>query len=94
MKLTKEDAQEIAYTRVGRTYEGKTVLSDEITGQGRWTIDHYTVFRLDADGTLWGFCWDAPATECQEGSECWYDVIDCTPMRAVQVTVTQYEELK
>lgn len=91
MILDRETAQEMAWISPGDAIEGLVKLSSEVTGRGRWTIYHRTIFR-DADGKLWGFKWDEGATERQEVD--WPEQVECLPMREVQVTVTKYEVIK
>lgn len=69
------------------------VISDEIYDQMRWSVEHYLVFREKATGDVYSVCYSTPATECQE-CEKWQsdgeDMVECTLMKAVEVTRIEY----
>lgn len=68
-------------------------VSDEIVDRGRWEIYHLIVFRHGDD--LYGFDYNEPATEYQEGSmdeRFGGDPVPVFPMKGRVITTTVYEK--
>ena len=51
--------------------EGYTFIegTEQIVDKRRWSVDMEKVFVHDETGKFYKFCWDAPATESQEGQD-------------------------
>lgn len=69
-------------------------VHDENEGKGRWEIYHTIVFRHG--GGLYGFAYNEPATESQEGQDGIYedDPVPVFPMASKQVMTTVYTKVK
>lgn len=81
MKFKNEDLYEQTH---------KTV-SDEITGTSRWATEYARVF--EHDGKLYMYCYDRPATECQEVERDWNGETECPEVVAVERMTTVYEPI-
>ncbi len=67
------------------------VIRDTIRGNGRWSISHELVFCW-RDGKFYRTSYSVGATEMQDESPWDYtDPVECTEVREVQKTVTDYE---
>ena len=68
------------------------LIEDEITDNGRWVIYHSSIWSEDhADGIhYFGYTYDTPATESQEGSESEFNANGIEELFHRQVTVTKY----
>lgn len=69
--------------------DGADVVRDKIAGTSRWSIKHELIFKRD--GKLYRVHYSVGATESQDESPWEYtDPVECTEVRAVQVSVTDY----
>lgn len=69
------------------------VISDKIVYHRRWSVGHHLLFMEKATGDVYSVCYERPATERQE-CESWdhdsEDMVECTLMKAVEVTRIEY----
>lgn len=86
--LNEEEFDELKY---GESTVGD-MIEDEITGSGRWVEYHYIVWSEDHDGTTlyFGYSYDTPATEQQEGSEMPFNASGIHEVFPKPITVTKY----
>lgn len=68
---------------------GFKFVNDEVVDRGRWEIYHFIVFEYD--GALYGFNYNEPATEHQEGQDRFEgDPVPVFPVTAHEVTTIEY----
>ena len=73
---------------------GGEVVSDVITGNSRWSIEHTVIFRLagQADSKAWRAHYQVGATEAQgEGPWEYQDEVTATEVALVERTVKVWE---
>ena len=72
---------------------GGELIQNEITGHGRWTIDHNIVFSYGDKYYMTDY--SVGATESQDESPWQYDPaeIECIEVRPVEKTVITYEKV-
>jgi hypothetical protein len=71
-----------------------TVVSDEITGQRRWSVDHWLVFCLTGQpaGFAWGVSYSVGATEMQDERPWEFEpTVTAVLMQRVERTVHVWE---
>lgn len=70
---------------------GAEKISDEITGQRRWSTDRWLVFRFE--DKIYGVAYSHGSTESQEERPFEYDPdeIECQELEAVEKTIVVYE---
>lgn len=82
--ISVENAYEYLYEPVAKQF-----VSDH-----RWSTTYLIVYKDDTDA-LWGFYYDEPATEMQEGQDVFInDPVPTFPVEAREITVTKYEPVK
>lgn len=88
-KVTEEE--EFDAVLYGDDYE-KELVEDTITGDGRWVDYHYAIWgEKHADGVhYFGYAYDVPSTEAQEGSESEFDASEIHEVFPRNVVVTKY----
>jgi hypothetical protein len=69
------------------------VVSDEITGTGRWSVYHTAVFRDETDGTYWMTDYSVGATEYQDQDPYEYDDSVAYEVRPVETVTIVYERV-
>lgn len=84
MNLDTETASELA---IGYSFEGYHYVARQLESKHRWYERYLIVF--DLEGTLWGFLYDEPATEEQEGME----RFDSDPVKCFRVTGTPVSKM-
>lgn len=91
MLFKKKFLLEVLYGDHGDNIE---VISDEIDGTRRWSIDHTMVFRID--DRYYETNYSCGATECQDEHPWEYDEddIECIEVVPVTKTITVYEARK
>lgn len=87
--FTEEDLELITDMSVGQTYNGYTVLAEDVISENRWSNTHRIVFATEGAQDAWAFTYDRPATEMQEGQE--LNITTPLPVKAVEKTVIVYE---
>jgi hypothetical protein len=73
------------------------VVSDEITGTRRWSVDHWLVFRLPGqpEGFAWGVSYSVGATESQDESPWQYeDTVEAVLLQRVERVVAVWEAVE
>lgn len=81
----------------GSTFNGCTVLCDDIEGTSRWSIHYSLIFRLDTqpDGEAWLVHYSVGSTESQdEGPWDYEDEVGATLVRQVERVVKVWEPVK
>lgn len=73
----------------GGEVEGFELVSDEITGNSRWSIHHEMIFKHD--GKIYSADYSKGATEQQDESPWEYETeVEAKEVKAVEVTITKY----
>lgn len=69
-----------------------TMIQDEITGSGRWVEYNYLIWSENHDGIVvyFGYTYETPSTEQQEGSEADFDASEIHELFPREITVTKY----
>lgn len=82
--IDREDAEEI--------YWGEDQIAKQFVAEHRWSNTFLIVF--ERDGELWGFYYDEPATEMQEGNDPfdYDDPVSVFPIIGKEVTKIVYEK--
>jgi hypothetical protein len=88
-KVTEEE--EFDAVLYGDSEEG-TLIEDKITGDGRWVDYHYAVWseKHDDETYYFGYSYDVPSTEVQEGSESEFNASEIHEVFPRSVVVTKY----
>lgn len=69
--LSEEQLDAALYLPVGgEVADGVTFVAKQYEGTSRWTVDYLIVVQ-DWDGQLWGYGYNEPATEMQDGDYAW-----------------------
>lgn len=75
--------------------DGYTLLENEIVDTSRWFNIFSIVFKDKTTGKFYSTDYRVGATECQdEGPWEYQDAVMCTEVEPVEVTVTQYHNVK
>jgi pectin methylesterase-like acyl-CoA thioesterase len=89
LKLVRDLAQDLAFTKRGETCDGYTVMVNEIVGTGRWSTHHWLV--IEREGRFWAANYSRGATESQEEAPFENeDEVEFYEVFPVEQTVTQY----
>lgn len=88
--ITKEQADD---TRYGDSEEFELITIEDIEKR-RWYMAQFVVYK-DEEGKLWGFNYDEPLTEYQEGGDTYEAIpVPVYPVVAKEVKQTIYEIVK
>lgn len=93
MKFSTEYLQELIYSK---TVGNLDKIQDTITGNGRWSIYHYLVFRNREDNTYYGVNYQVGATEYQDEQPFEHedDYVECEQVFPEKVTTIVYNKKK
>lgn len=86
MILSSEDGRMVVYG----DHDDYQTISEEIYGQGRWSIRKSGIFKRLSDGTFWMADWSEGATEYQDKSPFEYNDAEFFQVEPKEVTVTKY----
>ena len=86
MILSSEDGRMVVYG----DHDDYQTISEEIYGQGRWSIRKSGIFKRLSDETFWAASWSVGATEYQEERPFEYEDAEFTQVEPKEVTVIQY----
>lgn len=91
MKFKKDDLRDLVDQLVGGGFDGFRLISQKITGHGRWSLHYRIIFEYN--GKFYQSRYSTGATECQDESPYEYedDEIECEEVVPVQKTITVYE---
>ena len=99
MKFQKEILQSICYGYLKGDVTKEQLgmfekVQDELVGTSRWSHIYEMVFKFG--GKYYKTSYSVGATECQDESPFEYDpdMIECSEVEPVEVTVVQYREVK
>lgn len=89
MKFPKQDLKDIVFES-----DGDTVIRNEITHHGRWSVTHSVIFKHD--GKFYRTSYSKGATESQDERPYEYDgaEIECPEVEEYQKLVTDYRDVK
>jgi len=89
MKITAKEAEAIYYGENEEWHEVKSEMVDK----SRWSITTFCVYQKGDTDEYRGFYVDVPATEIQDGQDCFYGEVDFPRYEEVEVMVKKWRKV-